>query len=128
MAAYCEELAKAGDLVKATVMEVDIQRKREGLSMRLTDDAQEPKAAEGRASGVNNDRGQPRDRGAATRGGKPQSLGSEQKSDLFACRLTFGFHSDPGCLARPAVRRRGGGLGERHRRGCEYRCSRASQA
>ncbi len=68
------EVVKAGDLVKVKVMEVDIQRKRVGLSMRLTDDAQKTKPAEGRAPGANNERGQPRDRGRApeARGGKPQ--------------------------------------------------------
>ncbi len=35
------EVVKAGDVVKVKVMEVDIPRKRIGLSMRMTDDAQE---------------------------------------------------------------------------------------
>ncbi len=34
------EVVKAGDVVKVKVMEVDIPRKRVGLSMRMTDDAQ----------------------------------------------------------------------------------------
>jgi uncharacterized protein len=32
------EVVKAGDIVKVKVMEVDVQRKRIGLSMRLTDE------------------------------------------------------------------------------------------
>jgi len=39
------EVVKAGDVVKVKVMEVDAQRKRVGLSMRLTDDANNPEAA-----------------------------------------------------------------------------------
>lgn len=35
------EVVKAGDIVKVKVMEVDVARKRIGLSMRLTDDANE---------------------------------------------------------------------------------------
>ncbi|EED32960.1 general secretion pathway protein J [gamma proteobacterium NOR5-3] len=36
------EAAKAGDIVKVKVMAIDVPRKRVGLSMRLTDSAQEP--------------------------------------------------------------------------------------
>lgn len=36
------EVVKAGDVVKVKVMEVDAQRKRVGLSMRMTDDANKP--------------------------------------------------------------------------------------
>ena len=35
------EVVKAGDVVKVKVMEVDIQRRRIGLSMRLDDDSRE---------------------------------------------------------------------------------------
>jgi len=35
------EVVKAGQVVKVKVMEVDLQRKRIGLSMRLTDDARD---------------------------------------------------------------------------------------
>jgi uncharacterized protein len=67
------EVVKAGDLMKVKVMEVDIQRKRVGLSMRLTDDAQRTKG-EDRAAGANSDQGQSRGRGRApdSRAGKPQ--------------------------------------------------------
>ena len=39
------EVVKAGDIVKVKVMEVDVQRKRIGLSMRLGDDAQVKQAS-----------------------------------------------------------------------------------
>lgn len=39
------EVVKAGDIVKVKVMEVDVQRKRIGLTMRLTDDVQRSKPA-----------------------------------------------------------------------------------
>ncbi|MGE0080964.1 MAG: Tex family protein [Thiohalomonadaceae bacterium] len=60
------EVVKAGDLVKVKVMEVDVKRRRVGLSMRLTDDARDqPKDM-------------PRDRGPGPKGGKPrQSQGSQ---------------------------------------------------
>ncbi len=50
------EVVKAGDLVKVKVMEVDLKRKRIGLSMRLTDDvrdtaAERPKGGERRPQG-----------------------------------------------------------------------------
>src|SRR5690606_29837674 len=35
------DVVKAGDIVKVKVMEVDVPRKRIGLSMRLTDDAEQ---------------------------------------------------------------------------------------
>jgi uncharacterized protein len=38
------EVVKAGDTVKVKVMEVDVQRKRIGLSMRMSDDPKEVKA------------------------------------------------------------------------------------
>ncbi|MDT8385787.1 MAG: Tex family protein [Gammaproteobacteria bacterium] len=41
------EVVKAGQVVKVKVMEVDLPRKRIGLSMRLTDDARAERAADG---------------------------------------------------------------------------------
>jgi uncharacterized protein len=38
------EVVKAGDVVKVKVMEVDLERKRIGLSMRLSDEAGKPAA------------------------------------------------------------------------------------
>ena len=54
------DVVKAGDIVKVKVMEVDIPRKRIGLSMRMSDDATE-KANEktpGERQGQRNPRGQ----------------------------------------------------------------------
>ncbi len=95
------EVVKAGDLVKVKVMEVDLQRKRVGLSMRLTDDAgktgtaggqhpdaQKTKAPERRAA--NSDRGpsRDRDRGRApdARGAKPpqQQRGPQANNAMAA--------------------------------------------
>ncbi|MFW2374781.1 MAG: helix-hairpin-helix domain-containing protein, partial [Gammaproteobacteria bacterium] len=52
------EVVKAGDVVKVKVMEVDIQRRRIGLSMRLEDDSRE-QVADIRKDGANNRRKQP---------------------------------------------------------------------
>jgi uncharacterized protein len=43
------EIVKAGDIVKVKVMNVDVERKRIGLSMRLTDKAAEQEAGQTRA-------------------------------------------------------------------------------
>lgn len=53
------EVVKAGDIVKVKVMEVDIQRKRIGLSMRLTDEPGE-QASQRRASSGAERRSAPR--------------------------------------------------------------------
>ena len=55
------EVVKAGDLVKVKVMEVDIPRRRIGLSMRLNDDPRERAAEMGRDSKTPS-RGVPRER------------------------------------------------------------------
>ncbi|KAA0685812.1 Tex family protein [Azospirillum brasilense] len=44
-------VVKAGDIVKVKVMEVDIPRKRIGLTMRLTDAAPRPEKGQGRGEG-----------------------------------------------------------------------------
>jgi uncharacterized protein len=54
------EVVKAGDLVKVKVMEVDVKRRRVGLSMRLTDDARDQP------------RDMTRDRGPGPRSAKPR--------------------------------------------------------
>lgn len=51
------DVVKAGDIVKVKVMEVDVPRKRIGLSMRLSDDANEQ--ASGRIAGDNPNRKTP---------------------------------------------------------------------
>ena len=64
-------VVKAGDIVKVKVMEVDVPRKRIGLSMRMSDDAQE-KANERSLGEQNKDRrgrSQPKQRSAAPAGG-----------------------------------------------------------
>ncbi|ASP37793.1 RNA-binding transcriptional accessory protein [Bacterioplanes sanyensis] len=65
------DVVKAGDIVKVKVMEVDVPRKRIGLSMRMSDDAQE-KANERSLGEQNKDRrgrSQPKQRSAAPAGG-----------------------------------------------------------
>ena len=52
------EVVKAGDVVKVKVMEVDIQRRRIGLSMRLEDDSRE-QMADIRKDGANKRKKQP---------------------------------------------------------------------
>ncbi|ALJ37273.1 RNA-binding transcriptional accessory protein [Azospirillum brasilense] len=48
-------VVKAGDIVKVKVMEVDIPRKRIGLTMRLTDAAPRPERGQGRTEGQRGD-------------------------------------------------------------------------
>lgn len=88
------EVVKAGDIVKVKVMEVDLPRKRIGLSMRLDDtpgEAREPRAREG--GGPRRPGGTPsggRDPGARRGGGstggtKPGATpGSNALADAFA--------------------------------------------
>jgi len=58
-------VVKAGDIVKVKVMAVDVARKRIGLSMRLSDDAndkaaEKPERAEQRRSGQPRASGKPK--------------------------------------------------------------------
>lgn len=62
------EVVKAGDIVKVKVMEVDVQRKRIGLSMRMNDKAEEVAQA----------RQQPR--GERSGGTKPQNRGGKRNN------------------------------------------------
>lgn len=72
------EVVKAGQVVKVKVMEVDQQRKRIGLSMRLTDDASVAKSEAKPAEKNNKPQGANHDR---AKGKKPQSAKpSNQKS------------------------------------------------
>ncbi|MCD8522275.1 MAG: RNA-binding transcriptional accessory protein [Saccharospirillaceae bacterium] len=59
------DVVKAGDIVKVKVMEVDVARKRIGLSMRMSDDANEQ--AEGRVAGEKPQRNGQRANGAPNR-------------------------------------------------------------
>lgn len=84
------EVVKAGDIVTVKVMEVDISRKRIGLSMRLSDKAEE--VAEARQQprqqrtdkprGNNRPQGDKPGRSGGNRGRKEQAVGSF--ADLFA--------------------------------------------
>ncbi|MGY0787814.1 Tex family protein [Azospirillum argentinense] len=68
-------VVKAGDIVKVKVMEVDIPRKRIGLTMRLTDAAPRPERGQGRAEGPRGDDKRRDDR----RGPPPGKGGSAPK-------------------------------------------------
>ncbi|GAA4258235.1 S1 RNA-binding domain-containing protein [Azospirillum formosense] len=68
-------VVKAGDIVKVKVMEVDIPRKRIGLTMRLTDAAPRPERGQGRAEGPRGDDKRWDDR----RGPPPGKSGSAPK-------------------------------------------------
>ncbi|MFA7618938.1 MAG: helix-hairpin-helix domain-containing protein, partial [Thiohalomonadaceae bacterium] len=66
------EVVKAGDLVKVKVMEVDVKRRRVGLSMRLNDDVRDqPKDM-------------PRERGQGPKGGKPRQPQGSQPMGAMA--------------------------------------------
>ena len=70
-------VVKAGDIVKVKVMEVDVQRKRIGLSMRLSD---KPQDADGQSNkGDRGEKGKGRGPSDQRRGGgKPRSGGASQ--------------------------------------------------
>jgi uncharacterized protein len=53
------ELVKAGDVVKVKVLEVDLQRRRIALTMRLSDDSQRARPEAARQSTGERDRGRP---------------------------------------------------------------------
>ncbi|WP_105902644.1 Tex family protein [Vibrio gangliei] len=73
------EVVKAGDIVKVKVMEVDIQRKRIGLSMRLTDEPGEQNAQ--RSAKPSGDRRAPRQQ---PRQSKPEPIGGGAMGGAFA--------------------------------------------
>jgi uncharacterized protein len=63
-------VVKVGDIVKVRVMEVDVPRKRIGLSCRLDDAA--PRPARGERTGAGPSRGAPsQPRSGADRGARP---------------------------------------------------------
>ncbi|WOG28415.1 Tex family protein [Endozoicomonas sp. 8E] len=79
------EVVKAGDIVKVKVMEVDVQRKRIGLSMRMNDKAEEVAQARQQPRGERSGGTKPQNRGGKRnnhQGKKEQSAGSF--ADLFA--------------------------------------------
>ncbi|WP_422615780.1 Tex family protein [Nocardia jejuensis] len=71
------EVVSTGDVVKVKVMEVDVQRQRIGLSLRLDDEpgATKPERGEGRPRGGQGQGGQPRGNGG---GGRPRQGGQGQ--------------------------------------------------
>ncbi|WP_422413163.1 MULTISPECIES: Tex family protein [unclassified Endozoicomonas] len=76
------EVVKAGDIVKVKVMEVDVQRKRIGLSMRMNDKAEEVTQASR----------QPR--GERSGGTKPQSRGSKRNNHQAKKEQSAGSFAD----------------------------------
>ncbi|MBK4717958.1 RNA-binding transcriptional accessory protein [Azospirillum sp. YIM DDC1] len=68
-------VVKAGDIVKVKVMEVDIPRKRIGLTMRLTDDAPRLEKGQGRGEGQRGDNQRGDDRRRDDRRGPPPGKG-----------------------------------------------------
>jgi uncharacterized protein len=77
------ELVKAGDVVKVKVMELDLERKRVGLSMRLSDEpGKQPERGARPAGGARNARGGRPGQGKA----KPQreSSGAPLANNAFA--------------------------------------------
>ena len=75
------EVVKAGDVVKVKVMEVDIPRKRVGLSMRLNDD---PRDAAAEHPGREANQGQARPRGKAKMESKPTATAGGAMAEAFA--------------------------------------------
>lgn len=82
------EVVKAGDIVKVKVMEVDVQRKRIGLSMRMSDKAEERAEARQQPRGERSSNRKPQQN---NRGGRNNQNGGRKKeqaagsfADLFA--------------------------------------------
>jgi uncharacterized protein len=66
------KVVKAGQIVKVKVMDVDVQRKRIALSMRLDDDAKEQSEGGSLKQGSGNGGGQRRGGGGGQRARQPQ--------------------------------------------------------
>ncbi len=84
-------VVKAGDIVKVKVLEVDIPRKRVGLTMRLTDAAPRPERGQGRADGQRGDdkrrddrRGPPPGKGSAPKPAPKPAKAPEPINNAFA--------------------------------------------
>ncbi|QLY29858.1 Tex family protein [Nocardia huaxiensis] len=73
------EVVKSGDVVKVKVLEVDVQRQRIGLSLRLDDEpgAAKPERGEGRPRGGQNQGGGPRGDGRPRQGGQGGRQGGQ---------------------------------------------------
>ncbi|AWJ86141.1 RNA-binding transcriptional accessory protein (plasmid) [Azospirillum sp. TSH58] len=84
-------VVKAGDIVKVKVLEIDIPRKRVGLTMRLTDAAPRPERGQGRAEGQRGDdkrrddrRGPPPGKGSAPKPAPKPAKAPESINNAFA--------------------------------------------
>lgn len=73
-------VVKAGDIVKVKVMSVDVQRKRVGLSMRLSDDADEQSEQRGGRSNVTDKKRAPHPGGAANSKARSHSSDASGKT------------------------------------------------
>ncbi|MCJ8317400.1 Tex family protein [Idiomarina sp.] len=78
------EVVKAGDIVKVKVLEVDIERKRIGLTMRLNDEVSEKPAAKTKPQGGSSNKSKPqRDRGQQNKQPQNAAMGNAL-ADAFA--------------------------------------------
>ena len=75
------EVVKAGDVVKVKVLEVDVQRKRIALTMRLTDDSKE--FADNKGTNRDN-RGSAKSRSAVRQNNQPKNKSNSQDSGSSA--------------------------------------------
>jgi uncharacterized protein len=78
------EVVKAGDIVKVKVLEVDIERNRIGLTMRLNDEVSAKPAAKTKPQGASSNKGKPeRDRGKQNKQPQNAAMGNAL-ADAFA--------------------------------------------
>ena len=78
------EVVRSGQVVKVKVMEVDVERKRIGLSLRMNDEPGEPAQRGGRGSqrgGDRNDRSVRSDRGVKRDGGASKNQGTARQGN-----------------------------------------------
>lgn len=77
-------IVKAGDIVKVKVMEVDLDRKRIGLSMRLGDDSKDQSKPQRTRDGAKNGRKQQKSKSSGQRSDKASSRGNSAMADALA--------------------------------------------
>ncbi|ATZ72943.1 RNA-binding transcriptional accessory protein [Idiomarina sp. X4] len=78
------EVVKAGDIVKVKVLEVDIERNRIGLTMRLNDEVSAKPAAKSKPQGSSSNKGKPqRERGQQSKQPQNAAMGNAL-ADAFA--------------------------------------------
>ena len=78
------DVVKPGDIVKVKVLEVDLDRKRISLTMRMDDQPAEKAAGQRPASARKGNGGGQRQGGNKRGGGQPQNTGGGTFADLFA--------------------------------------------